>query len=80
MSLGECATAAEANDCVRWAREFWQAVQPHSNGTVYVNYPGQDDEGPEPDQVRLWSREIPTAGCPQEQIRSDESLPPQIRI
>jgi hypothetical protein len=32
MSLGECATAAEANDCVRWAREFWQAVQPHSNG------------------------------------------------
>jgi hypothetical protein len=47
MSLGECATAAEANDCVRWACEFWQAVQPHSNGTVYVNYPGQDDEGPE---------------------------------
>jgi hypothetical protein len=32
--------------CVRWAREFWQAMQPYATGGVYVNYLGQEaDEG-----------------------------------
>jgi len=46
MSIGECTTSAEAPDCVRWAREFWTAMQPYSSGAVYVNYLGQEaDEG-----------------------------------
>jgi FAD/FMN-containing dehydrogenase len=48
MSIGECTTSAEAPDCVRWAREFWTAMQPYSSGAVYVNYLGQEtDEGAE---------------------------------
>jgi FAD/FMN-containing dehydrogenase len=31
---------------VRWAREFWTAMQPYSSGAVYVNYLGAEgDEG-----------------------------------
>jgi len=48
MSLGVCADPGEAEMCVRWAREFWAAMQPHSTGGVYVNYLGREaDEGPE---------------------------------
>jgi hypothetical protein len=48
MSLGVCADPAEAEKCVRWAREFWEAMQPSSTGAVYVNYLGREvDEGPE---------------------------------
>jgi len=43
MSLGVCGEAAEAEKCVRWARELWEAMQPWSTGGVYVNYLG--DEG-----------------------------------
>jgi len=33
---------------VRWVRELWDAMQPYSTGSVYVNYLGQEtDEGPE---------------------------------
>jgi hypothetical protein len=46
MSIGECASAAEAPTCVQWSREFWLAMQPYSTGSVYVNYLGQEaDEG-----------------------------------
>jgi FAD binding domain/Berberine and berberine like len=45
MSLGVCAEAAEAEKCVRWAREFWQAMQPWSTGGVYVNYLGDEGSG-----------------------------------
>ncbi len=46
MSLGVCAEKAEAEKCVRWAREFWDAMQPFSTGGVYVNYLGREaDEG-----------------------------------
>lgn len=48
MSIGVCATVAEAPSCVRWVREFWTAMQPYSTGSVYVNYLGQEaDEGAE---------------------------------
>lgn len=48
LSLGVCADPAEAAKCTRWAREFWDAMQPCSTGGVYVNYLGrQADEGPE---------------------------------
>jgi hypothetical protein len=48
MSLGVCADPAEAEKCVRWAREFWDAMQPSSTGAVYVNNLGREvDEGPE---------------------------------
>jgi FAD/FMN-containing dehydrogenase len=47
-SLGVCADPGDAEKCVRWAREFWAAMQPYSTGGVYVNYLGQEaDEGPE---------------------------------
>ena len=46
MSIGQCAEASEAAACVRWAREFWEAMQPFSTGAVYVNYLGREaDEG-----------------------------------
>jgi hypothetical protein len=45
-SLGVCAEASEAEKCVRWARNFWDAMQPFSTGGVYVNYLGREaDEG-----------------------------------
>ncbi len=48
MSLGVCADPGDAEICVRWAREFWAAMQPYSTGGVYVNYLGREaDEGPE---------------------------------
>jgi FAD/FMN-containing dehydrogenase len=48
MSLGVCTEPAEAEECVRWAREFWEAMQPCSTGGVYVNYLGREaDEGAE---------------------------------
>jgi FAD/FMN-containing dehydrogenase len=48
ISLGVCTDPAEATRCVRWAREFWEAMQPFSTGGVYVNYLGQEaDEGAE---------------------------------
>ncbi len=47
-SLGVCTDPAEAEKCARWAREFWDAMQPCSSGGVYVNYLGREaDEGPE---------------------------------
>jgi FAD/FMN-containing dehydrogenase len=43
-----CTDPAEAPACIRWAREFWEAMQPFSTGGVYVNYLGQEaDEGVE---------------------------------
>ena len=48
LSLGMCTDPAEAESCVRWAREFWEAMQPCLTGGVYVNYLGQEaDEGRE---------------------------------
>ena len=48
MALGVCSEPAEAEQCARWAREFWDAMQPCSTGGVYVNYLGREaDEGPE---------------------------------
>jgi FAD/FMN-containing dehydrogenase len=42
---------AESEKHVRWTRQLWQAIQPHSPGNVYVNYLDQeDDEGA--DRVR----------------------------
>jgi hypothetical protein len=49
MSLGVCADPAEAETCVRWAREVWDAMQPVATGGVYGNYLGREaDEGTEP--------------------------------
>ena len=46
MSIGECTSPADTEKCVRWARDFWEAMQPYSTGGVYVNYLGQEaDEG-----------------------------------
>jgi FAD/FMN-containing dehydrogenase len=43
-----CTDPSEAPACIRWAREFWEAMQPFSTGGVYVNYLGQEaDEGVE---------------------------------
>jgi berberine-like enzyme len=48
VSIGQCSASAQAESCIRWAREFWDAMQPHSTGGVYVNYLGREaDEGTE---------------------------------
>jgi hypothetical protein len=45
---GVCTDPAEAVACIRWAREFWEVMQPFSTGSVYVNYLGREaDEGAE---------------------------------
>jgi FAD/FMN-containing dehydrogenase len=42
---------AENEKQIRWTRQLWQAIQPHSSGGVYVNYLGHEaDEGT--DRVR----------------------------
>jgi hypothetical protein len=46
MSIRQCADASEAGACIQWAREFWDAMQPFSTGSVYVSYLGREaDEG-----------------------------------
>lgn len=46
MSIGQCAEGGKAEACIRWAREFWDAMQPYATGSVYVNYLGREaDEG-----------------------------------
>jgi hypothetical protein len=48
MSLGVCTEPAEAEKCIQWAREHWEAMQPFTTGGVYVNYLGREvDEGAE---------------------------------
>ncbi len=47
-AIGLCTDPAEDAKCARWAREFWEAMQPWSTGGVYVNYlGGEADEGRE---------------------------------
>ena len=45
MSLGVCAEASDTEKCVRWGREFWEAMQPWSTGGVYVNYLANEGPG-----------------------------------
>jgi len=48
MSLGVCGETRDDEECVRWARDYWAAMQPYSTGGVYVNYLGREaDEGHE---------------------------------
>ena len=43
---GYAPNPADAEKSVRWARDFWAAIQPYSTGGVYVNYLGPEaDEG-----------------------------------
>jgi len=48
VGLGVTPDPAESEKCVRWAREFWEAMRPFTTEGVYVNYLGQEaDEGVE---------------------------------
>jgi FAD/FMN-containing dehydrogenase len=48
VGLGVCTEPAEAQRCIQWVREFWQAMTPFSTGGVYINYLGREaDEGAE---------------------------------
>ncbi|MCZ6873518.1 MAG: FAD-binding oxidoreductase [bacterium] len=42
MSLAVWTDPTESEKCIRWAREFWEAMQPFTAGSVYVNYLGQE--------------------------------------
>jgi FAD/FMN-containing dehydrogenase len=44
LCLGVSADGAETEACVRWARRFWEAMQPFASGGVYVNYLGAEAE------------------------------------
>ena len=44
LCLGMCGDRREADACVRWARRFWEEMQPFSSGGVYVNYLGEESE------------------------------------
>ena len=39
---------AASGACITWARDFWEAVRPHSTGRVYVNFLGEEGQ----DRVR----------------------------
>lgn len=46
LSIGVTPDPLEAENCVRWARDFWEAMRPFTTEGVYVNYLGQEaDEG-----------------------------------
>lgn len=48
LALGVCEDSSEEEACIRWARDFWEAMQPYAAEGVYVNYLGQQvDEGEE---------------------------------
>jgi FAD/FMN-containing dehydrogenase len=65
---------------VEWARSFWDAMQPHSTESVYVNY--LSEEGPE--RVRAaygdehWNRlvELKRKYDPQNVFRSNQNIDP----
>jgi FAD/FMN-containing dehydrogenase len=40
---------ARDDDAIAWARGLWDALEPHANGGVYVNFAGLEDDG---DSVR----------------------------
>lgn len=42
MSLAVWTDPTESEECIRWARQFWEAMQPFTTGSVYVNYLGQE--------------------------------------
>jgi FAD/FMN-containing dehydrogenase len=44
LCLGMSADRAEVEACVRWARRFWEAMQPFASAGVYVNYLGAEAE------------------------------------
>ena len=78
MAIGQCADPADAQSCIGWARVFWEAMQPHSTGGVYVNYLGrEDDEGTERVRAALRARKVQAVGHTEEAIRSDQSFPVQ---
>ena len=46
LLLGISLDPNDADKCIRWVRDFWEAMQPFSSNGVYVNYLGQAaDEG-----------------------------------
>jgi FAD/FMN-containing dehydrogenase len=46
LMLGRWASPAENETCLRWVREFWEAMRPFLDAGVYVNYmsEGEGDE------------------------------------
>src|SRR5207244_13241481 len=38
LMLGRWASPAENETCLRWVREFWEAMRPFLDAGVYVNY------------------------------------------
>jgi hypothetical protein len=42
MSLAVWTDPTESEECIRWGRQFWEAMQPFTTGSVYVNYLGQE--------------------------------------
>jgi FAD/FMN-containing dehydrogenase len=40
MAIGQCEDPSQAAVCIRWARDFWEAMQPCAAPGVYVNYLG----------------------------------------
>jgi FAD/FMN-containing dehydrogenase len=45
---------AASGACIAWARDFWEAVRPHSTGRVYVNFLGEEGQ----DRVRTAYGEV----------------------
>jgi FAD/FMN-containing dehydrogenase len=41
------ARAADDEANIDWARDFWSRMQTHSNGRLYLNFPGHGEEGEE---------------------------------
>jgi FAD/FMN-containing dehydrogenase len=69
----------EQDDHIEWAKSFWEAMQPHSTGDVYVNY--LSDEGEE--RVRSayghhWERlvELKRTYDPQNVFRANQNIAP----
>jgi FAD/FMN-containing dehydrogenase len=47
--IGQWSDGAESSKHIAWVRDFWARLEPHLNGTVYVNHISDDDR---PEKVR----------------------------
>jgi FAD/FMN-containing dehydrogenase len=83
LCLGISADATQAEACVRWARGFWEAMQPFASGGVYVNYLGAEaEEGA--DRVRAaygtakyeWLAALKAAYDPANLFRMNQNIRP----
>lgn len=73
---------AEAEANIAWTRSFWEAMQPFSNGAVYLNFPGLGEEGEQMVRTSLGDNyerlaQLKAAYDPTNLFRLNQNIKPQ---